>query len=122
MVYVLIFVGVIFGLAVLGMLQRIGDAMQRIADCALDAEQRAIERYAYEISERKADRQRADLLTQAQQQVAQSQVDAVKQQALSLADQQALRDEQREHMAVCAKRYEALLSGESVSSAPPVKH
>ena len=104
MSYFLAIIGIVYGLAVIGVLAQIITALQRIAVSG------------------ETDIVRADALTKAQLIIAEAQQEIAQQQAAALADQAAYRDEQRQHMANCAKRYEALLAGELVLGETPVKH
>jgi uncharacterized membrane protein YhiD involved in acid resistance len=122
MTYVLAAIGIVLWLAVLGALQQIVNVLQRLVDLARQQDLRAHEQYTFARSERASDVARADTLTQAQLRIAAAQCDVAQRQADALADQAAYRDEQRRHMASCAKRYEALLAGELAPSETPVKH
>lgn|SRR3990167_5930043 len=120
--YVLVLVCVMYGLAALGALQRIANALQRLGDLADAQDRRAVEQYTYAVAERTPDTVRANALTRAQLRIAEAQHEVAQLQAFALADQTAYRDEQRRHMASCAKRYEAIMAGELALGETPVKH
>ena len=102
--YVLVFVGVTYGLVALGVLAQIATALQRIAGLmATEAMGSAA-------------------ITQAQISIATTQRELVQQQTSALGDQARYREEQRQHMAVCAKRYEAIMAGVSQSEDATTKH
>jgi hypothetical protein len=122
MIYVLAVIWIVCGLAVVGALSQIATVLHRLVDLVGARDQRAAEQYAYAVSERAADVSRANALTKAQVDMAVAQQEVAQQQASALADQAAYREEQRQHMASCAKRYEALLAGEYESCGASVKH
>jgi hypothetical protein len=122
MIYVLAVIWIVCGLAVVGALSQIATVLHRLVDLVGARDQRAAEQYAYAVSERAADVSRANALTKAQVDMAVAQQEVAQQQASALADQAAYRDEKRQHMASCAKRYEALLAGEYEPCGTSVKH